>query len=456
MRLLGLKTFRHGVHPPEMKDETAGMPVRQFPFAPALIVPLVQHLGKPSIATVREGQEVRRGQRIAKADGFMSVSMHAPASGTVRRIGLSPSITGRMVPAVFIEPFPGSTQEVAEGTPCPVETATPDEIISAIQDAGVVGLGGAAFPTHVKLKIPEGKHIDTLIINGVECEPYLTTDHRVMLQQREDIFRGIRYLIKTSGAERVIVGIEANKPDAAEHLRAGVPEDLPVSVEVLSVKYPQGAEKMLITALLGRQVPSGGLPLDVHALCVNVATTAEIGRLLPRGHGIHERVITITGPAVEKRGNYRIPIGTPLRFLLEHVGVDESVQRVFLGGPMMGQSVSSLDISITKGTSGVVAFGEEEAEQTHRHVYPCIRCAHCVDACPIFLDPSTLGALARNEEFDRMAKEFNLMDCFECGSCSFVCPSHIPLVHEFRVAKAAVRKAAAAEKAAATGKAAAS
>jgi electron transport complex protein RnfC len=448
VRLLGTKTFRHGVHPPELKEETAGLPVRQFPFAPVLIVPLVQHLGKPSIATVREGQEVRRGQRIAKADGFMSVSMHAPASGTVRRIGLSPSIMGRMVPAVFIEPFPGSTQEVAEGTPCPVETATPDEIIAAIQDAGVVGLGGAAFPTHVKLKIPEGKHIDSLIINGVECEPYLTTDHRVMLQQREDIFQGIRYLMKVSGAERVIVGIEANKPDAAEHLRAGIPDDLPVSVEVLSVKYPQGAEKMLISALLGREVPSGGLPLDVHALCVNVATTAEIGRLLPHGNGIHERVITITGPAVRQKGNYRIPIGTPLRFLLEHVGVDERVQRVFLGGPMMGQAASSLDISITKGTSGVVAFGEDEAERTHQREYPCIRCAYCVDACPIFLDPSTLGALARNEEFDRMAKEFHLMDCFECGSCSFVCPSHIPLVHRFRVAKAAVRKAAAGKAAA--------
>jgi len=444
MTLLGLKTFRHGVHPPESKDATRGLAIRQFPFAPLLIVPLAQHLGKPSVPVVREGQEVARGQRLARPDGFVSVSMHAPASGLVRRIGLTPSAAGRMVPGIFLEPYPGSTQEVMDGKPCDLETATPDEIVAAIQDAGVVGLGGAAFPTHVKLAIPDGKSVDALIVNGVECEPYLTTDHRVMLEQREDIYTGIRYLLKITGAERVIIGVESNKPDAVEHLREGLPPDLPARVEVLHVKYPQGAEKMLITALLGREVPSGGLPLDVHALCVNVATTAEIGRLLPRGRGIHERVITVTGPAVVQKGNYRIPIGTPLRFVLESVGAREDVNRVFLGGPMMGQAASSLDISITKGTSGVVAFTDTEAERTHRQVYPCIRCAYCVDACPIFLNPSDLGILAANGEYQRMVDEFNLMDCFECGCCSFVCPSHIPLVQQFRVAKAAYRKRGAA------------
>jgi electron transport complex protein RnfC len=440
MRLLGLKTFRHGVHPPESKDETSGLEIRQFPFAPLLIIPLVQHMGKPSVPEVQEGQEVLRGQRLARPDGFVSVSMHAPASGIVRRVSLAPAISGRMVQAVYLEPFPGSTQEVMEGTPCPPDSATPDEIVAAIQDAGVVGLGGAAFPTHVKLKIPEDKYVDTLIINGVECEPYLTTDHRVMLEQRDDVFTGIRYLLKLSGAKRVIVAIEANKLDAAEHLREGLPADLPVTVEVLRVKYPQGAEKMLFSALLGREVPPGGLPLDVHVLCVNVATTAEIGRLLPHGRGIQERVITITGPAVRRKGNYRIPIGTPLRFILETVGVEEDVNRVFLGGPMMGQAASSLDISITKGTSGVTAFTDTAAERTHRPVYPCIHCGYCVDACPVFLNPCELGILARNEEYERMARERHLLDCFECGSCSFVCPSHIPLVQQFRFAKASVRR----------------
>jgi len=396
---------------------------------------------------VREGQEVERGQRLARPDGMLSVSMHAPASGVVRRIGLVPSIAGRMVPGIYLEPHPGSTQEVLDGTPCPLETATPDEIVAAIQDAGVVGLGGAAFPTHVKLKIPQGKSVDTLILNGAECEPFLTTDHRVMLEQREDLFLGLRYLLKVTGAGRAIVGVEDNKADAAEHLRAGLPADLPATVEVVRVKYPQGAEKMLIKALLGREVPSGGLPLDVHALVVNVATAAEIGRLLPRGRGIQERVITVSGPAVQRKGNYRIPIGTPLRFVLETVGVETDVDRVFLGGPMMGAAASTLDVPVTKGTSGVVAFTVRLAERTHARIYNCIRCGYCVEACPMFLDPSQLGLLAKNEEHARMTSEFHLMDCFECGSCSFVCPSHIPLVQQFRMAKAAQRKAASAAKA---------
>jgi electron transport complex protein RnfC len=441
MRLLGLKTFRHGIHPPESKEETSGSPIRQFPFAPLLILPLGQHAGRPSVPEVREGQEVVRGQRIARADGRMSVSLHAPATGVVRKIALTPSITGRMAPGIFLEPHPASTQEVTPGTPCPV-TATREEILAAIQDAGLVGLGGAAFPTHVKLALPEGASVDTLIVNGAECEPYLTTDHRVMLEQREDVLMGVRYLLRVSGAPRAILAVEANKQDAADHLRAGLPDDLPATVELLRVKYPQGAEKMLISALLGREVPSGKLPLDAHALCVNVATAAEIGRLLPEGRGIEERVITIGGPAIEHPGNYRIPIGTPLRFVLEQVGAREGVNRVFLGGPMMGAAAPSLDISITKGTSGVVAFTDTEAERTHRKVYPCIRCGYCVDACPMLLNPSQLGLLALNHEYARMADELHLMDCFECGSCSFVCPSHIPLVQEFRAAKAAVRKAA--------------
>jgi len=441
MRLLGARTFRHGIHPPEAKDATSGLPIRQFPFAPLLVVPLVQHLGKASLPLVREDETVVRGQCIARPDGFMSVAMHAPASGTVRKIALAPAISGRMVPAVYLAPQAGSTQEVMGGTPCPLETATKQEIIAAIQQAGVVGLGGAAFPTHVKLAIPDGRHVDTLIINGAECEPYLTTDHRVMLEQREDLFMGIRYLLKVSGASLAILAVEANKADAARHLSAGLPDDLPARVEVLRVKYPQGAEKMLVKALLDREVPSGGLPLDVHALCVNVATTAEIGRLLPGGRGVQERVITITGPAVKRKGNYRIPIGTPLRFLLEWVGVTDDVSRVFLGGPMMGAAVPSLDVSITKGTSGVVAFTEREARAARPRVHPCIRCGYCVDACPMLLDPSQLGALARNEEYERMADEFHLMDCFECGCCAYVCPSHIPLVQQFRLSKAAVRKA---------------
>ncbi len=432
-------TFKHGVHPPESKATTSKLKIKQFPFAPVLVIPLSQHIGAPAKAIVREGQEVARGQVLAEADGFVSVPQHAPASGVVRRIGLVPSISGRMTPGIYLEPFPGSSQEVAEAEPCNLETASADDIVAAIQAAGIVGLGGAAFPTHVKLKPPEGKTIETLVVNGIECEPYLTTDHRVMLEQTADIYMGVRYLLKATGARHAIIGVEANKLDAAETLRSMAPDDIDVATEVVAVKYPQGAEKMLITALLGKEVPSGGLPADVNVATVNVATCAEIGRLLPHGRGIQERVVTITGPAVGRKGNYRIPIGTPLRFALEQVDISDDVSRVFLGGPMMGQALSSLDISITKGTSGFVAFTNAETRDEKRE-YPCIRCAYCVDACPIHLNPSMLGLLARSEEYERMVDEFSLMDCFECGSCSYVCPSHIPLVQRFRISKAIFRE----------------
>ncbi len=432
-------SFKHGVHPPENKDETNSLPIRQFQFAPSIILPLSQHLGKPSKPLVREGQEVVRGQLIAEADGYMSVPLHAPVSGKIRRVSNVPTISGKMAQGIYLEPFPSSTQEVLEGEPISWESATAEEILQGIQNAGIVGLGGAAFPTHVKLKIPDGKHCDELIINGIECEPYLTTDHRVMLEQPDDIFLGIKYLLKATGAKRCIIGIEANKQDAADFLKGFVKKGDPITVEVVPVKYPQGAEKMLITSLLGKEVPSGGLPIDVNAVVVNVATTAEIGRLLPHGRGIQERVITITGPGVKKKGNYLIPIGTPLRFVLEELGVHEPVSEVYMGGPMMGVAVSNLDISVVKGTSGILVFTEDQVRRPQK-VYPCIKCGACVDACPLSLNPSKLGILAKFEEYDQMAEEFNLMDCFECGSCSFVCPSHIPLVQYFRLSKSIVRK----------------
>lgn len=442
LNLVKKDSFRNGIHPPENKDDTSTLAIRRFPFAPLLIVPLSQHLGKPAVSVVRAGQEVTRGQTIAEPDGFLSVAMHAPASGTVKKIALAPGIGGNMVESVYIEPHPASSQEVDDGEHCDIDTASRDEIIAAIQRAGIVGLGGAAFPTHVKLKAPEGKSLDTLIINGVECEPYLTTDHRVMLEQTSDIFMGIRYLLKATGAGEAIVAVEANKQDAVRKLRESCPRDLPVTVRVSPVKYPQGAEKLVIRSLLEHEIPSGGLPADVGAICVNVATTAEIGRLLPHGRGIQERVITIGGPGIERKGNYRIPIGTTVRFALEQTGASKDISRVFLGGPMMGPSVSNLDIPITKGTSGITAFTiAETGEATgHKHIYPCIHCARCVTACPIFLNPSQLGILAKKEEYERMVDEYHLMDCFECGACSYVCPSHIPLVQYFRLSKKMVRK----------------
>lgn len=432
-------TFKHGVHPPENKEETDKLPIRQFSFAPLIILPIAQHIGAPSKIIIREGQEVVRGQLLAEADGYLSVPLHAPVSGTVRKITNVPTISGKMTPGIYLEPFPSSTQEILEGDPIELDSATPEDILKGIQNAGIVGLGGAAFPTHAKLKIPEGKHCDTLIINGIECEPFLTTDHRVMLEQPDDIFLGIKYLMKATGAKHTIIGIEANKQDAADFLTSKLNPKEPISIQVVPVKYPQGAEKMLITSLLGKEVPSGGLPIDVRVVVVNVATTAEIGRLLPHGRGIQERVITITGPGVKKKGNYLIPIGTPLRYVLEQVGFDEAISEVYMGGPMMGVAVANLDISIVKGTSGIVVFNSQQVRKQSQ-IYPCIKCGACVDACPLSLNPSKLGILAKFESYDKMAEEYHLMDCFECGSCSYVCPSHIPLVQYFRLSKSIVRK----------------
>ncbi len=441
MKLFGSHTFAHGIHPPEEKDQTRGLAIHQFPFADLLVVPLSQHIGRPAIPIVGEGDEVTRGQMIAKPDGFMSVAIHAPATGVIRAIAPTPAINGKMEPAFFVEAFPSSTQEPLEGRPLQAATATAEQIIEAIQAAGVVGLGGAGFPTHAKLKIPQDKQVDTLLVNGAECEPYLTTDHRVMLEHADDVMSGIPFLLKATGAHCAIIAVEANKQDAAETLRRAIPKGAAISVEVLPVKYPQGAEKMLITALLGREVPSRGLPADVGVVCVNVGTTAELGKLLPHGMGLQERVITVGGPGVKKKGNYRIPIGTTLRFILDTVGTEEDLTTVVMGGPMMGAAASSLEIPITKGSTGVIAFTERETGPiADRKQYPCIRCGHCVDACPMLLNPAQLGLLGRVGKYTEMEEQHHLFDCFECGCCTFVCPSHIPLVQQFRITKAAIRK----------------
>lgn len=433
------KSFQRGLHLDDHKDETSHLPIQHFPFAPLLILPLKQHIGRPSVPVVRPGQDVTRGQLIAEPDGNLSVSLHAPESGVIRKIDLVPTISGTMEQGIYLQCYPGSTQEVLDGEPCDWQTATPEQITQAIQQAGIVGLGGAAFPTHVKLIPPKEYPADTLIINGAECEPYLTTDHRVMLEQTADIMTGIHYLRNASGAQHTIIGVENNKADAFTALQEAASRESNVTVVEVMTKYPQGAEKMLIQALTGRQVPPGEHAYTVGIVTCNVATAAEIGRLLPHGRGIQERVITVGGPAVKNKGNYRIPIGTPLRFLLETVGVDDALSRVFLGGPMMGPAAPALDIAITKGVSGVIAFTQREIP-TDTKVYHCIHCGYCVDACPMGLNPSKLGLLADVESYQTMAQDFHLGDCFECGACTFICPAHIPLVQKFRTAKAQLKK----------------
>ncbi len=435
-----MKTFRHGVHPPENKDATEHKSIRRLPFPAEVIVPLVQHTGAPAKAIVREGQEVVRGEPIAEPGGFVSVPMHAPVTGVVDRIDTALAPNGTKVPAIYIKAYPGASQEVLYGAPQNIDTMSQADLVKAVQATGVVGLGGAAFPTHVKLSLPEGKKVDTVVVNGCECEPYLTTDHRIMLEHPESVVMGARIIMKAIGASRVIIGTESNKQDAAEALRQAIQPGDPIQVEVVETKYPQGAEKMLIKALVNRDVPSGGLPLEIGVGVFNVATLAQIGELLPKRQGLIERVVTITGPGVKEPGNFMVPLGTPLSFALKFTGFEGSARQIVLGGPMMGVSAASLDIPITKGITSILVLTEAQVAECTRKTYPCIRCASCVQACPMHLNPSQLGLLADKREYEDMTERYHLMDCFECGSCAYVCPSNIPLVQKFRVAKSLVRE----------------
>ena len=441
MQFFRRKTFSNGVHPPGHKDDTNLKPIRRMAFAPEMIIPLAQHFGAPAIPIVYPGQDVVRGEPIAKANGFMSVPHHAPATGTIKSIELMSSARGPRTESIILKVTPGASQNVLYGISRDIDDLTQEEVINAIQDTGVIGLGGAGFPSHAKLTVPKEHKVDTVLVNGCECEPYLTTDHRVMLEYVDELINGIRIVLKALGAKQAIIGIEDNKMDAVKAIQAKLHPHLPISVKVLQTKYPQGAEKMLIKSILNREVPSGNYPSSVGVGVYNVGTLSQLGLLLPQRQGLIERVVTITGPGVKKPGNYMIALGTPLRFVMKQVGYTGSVRHLILGGPMMGTSVASLDVPITKTVSAVLILTkEEEAEQLPDKIYPCIKCGACVKACPVHLNPARLALLASKRRYDDMQEDFHLNDCFECGCCSYVCPAGIPLVQYFRIAKAINRE----------------
>ena len=442
------EAFQRGVHPPSCKL-TADTRIRRLPFPPKVVVPLSQHIGKVPRAIVRVGQEVVRGEPIARADDWLSVPHHAPVTGVVEFIGLRPGVRGPWVESIVIRAHPGATQQDLWGQPRDLTDASGSDILQAIWDTGMVGLGGAAFPTHAKLTVPKQAKVHTLVVNGCECEPYLTCDHRVMVEQADDLIVGIRYAMRTTGAVRAIVGIEDNKPDALVAIqaaigRAGSVPEGEIHAELVPTKYPQGSEKMLIMALFGVEIPAGGLPVSLGMVVNNVGTLAALGKLLPAGRGLTERVVTITGPGVAKPGDYIVPLGTPLRFVLDYAGAPGAdARQVILGGPMMGQAAASLDVPITKGMSGVlVMLVTDLAQREQIKTYPCIKCAECVESCPMGLNPSQLGMLAAKREYDLMGSHYHLGECFECGCCTYVCPSNIPLVQQFRVAKQILREKA--------------
>lgn len=428
--------FKGGVHP-DYHKETATLAVETLPLAVRYAVPLAQHLGAPGTPIVAKGQRVAKGEPLSTPQGFVSVPVHAPTSGTVKAIKDWPHPLGRNLPAVEIE---------ADGEDRPWEGLTPlgdwrqlapAALRDALKNAGLVGMGGATFPTHVKLSPPSDKPIDTFILNGAECEPYLTSDHRVMLEQSAAVMEGVGLMARVLGVKRVVVGVEANKPDALAALRAACPADVAAEFVLLEAKYPQGSEKHLIYALTGRSVPAGGLPMDVGCLVQNVGTAVAAWEAISAGLPLIERVTTVTGEGIVRPANLRLRVGTLLGDVIAHCGgLKPQVAKVIFGGPMMGMGQFSLEVPVIKGTSGILCLPAARLSQFLAD--PCIRCGACVDACPMGLVPSAMGVLAERGRFADLA-DYRVGDCIECGSCAYVCPSFRPLVQLFRRGKAELK-----------------
>ncbi len=437
--MLGRLRFRHGVHPPELKELTAHVPIRRVPYPAEIVLPLRQHAGKPAHVIVKPGDRVQRADKIGEADGWVSTPVHASAAGTVEDVSLWPHPDGSYAPAVRIAVDPYSPQAPRPRMLPDWATLSPPELIAAIREAGVVGLGGAAFPTHVKLAPPKDQVVDTLLLNGCECEPYLTTDHRTMVEYPERVQLGIRIMMRCLGVKRAVIGVERNKPDAIDAIRRTLPEDLDVTVQALEVKYPQGAEKMLIKALLDREVPSGKLPMHVGVVVQNVASVATIAEVFDTGLPLVERIVTVTGRGVRRPSNLIVPVGMKVRDLLEACGgLAPDAGEIVFGGPMMGSAQAHPDTPVLKGTTGVVVLTRAETKPAVS--YPCVRCGHCLDACPVFLNPQLLGQLALRGRYVEMQEQHHLADCMLCGCCGYTCPSNIPLPQLFNLAKAALRR----------------
>ncbi len=430
-----LKTFAlGGIHPPENKL-SANKYIEVLPLAEQMVVPLGQNLGAPSKALVKRGDKVKAGQLIGRGESFISANLHSPVSGTVAKLDNVVDSSGFRRPAVIINV---EGDEWAEGIDTSDELLTsldfaPEEIIQKVKDAGIVGMGGATFPTHVKLMVPPGKKAEFLIINGVECEPYLTADHRLMLEKGAEIMVGIQLLMKALKVEKAIVGIENNKPDAIGHLTDLAKSYAGIEVQAVKVKYPQGGEKQLIKAITNREVPSGKLPIEVGCVVQNVGTAFAVYEAVQKNKPLVERIITVTGKAVKKPSNFKVRIGTPVKHLIHAAeGMPENTGKIIGGGPMMGKALFSEEVPVVKGSSGILLMPEKES---HRPVESaCIRCSKCTQVCPMGLEPYLLSRYARIGRFEKVEEE-RVMDCIECGSCQYTCPANIPLLDYLRLGK---------------------
>ncbi len=436
-----MKTFHGGVHPCGNKDATAAKPIVDLAPPEELIFPFSQHIGAPAKPCVRPGDRVLMGQKIAEADGFMSANIHSSVSGTVT------AIEKRLHPNSFptesiIIANDGMDEQapLIEGSGADFKSKSAKELIEIIKEAGIVGMGGATFPTHVKLSVPDGAKIDYIIINGAECEPYLTSDHRAMLETPDEIITGLKVLMHIFGLKDGYIGIESNKPDAIGVMKKKAEEvkDYNIHIITLKTKYPQGSEKQLINAVSGRKLAPGTLPWQSGCIVNNIDTCAAVYRAVINGLPVIKRIVTLGGDAIINPMNYRVRIGTPFSYLIEQSGgLKIDAKKVLMGAPMMGTAVPNIEVPVIKGTSGITAFGEESARLDEESV--CIRCAKCVYVCPMNLQPNLLDLAARQHNTDTLDK-LNVTDCIECGSCAYVCPSKRRQVQQIKVAKVKLRE----------------
>lgn len=433
--MFGKLKIRGGVHAEERKEQSTGLPIHILGIPPVLNLPLRQHAGRPADPVVKVGDHVLKGQLIATSTGDdVCASLHAPTSGTVTAIGpvTAPHPSSLTTDAITIEPdgLDKGLESLESSAPMLLTAA---EIADRVDQAGIVGLGGATFPAALKLKSGARQKIDTLILNGSECEPYLTCDDMLMRERAEGIISGARLIQRAIGARRIVAGIEDNKPEAIEAMQAAAAGFDDVSVQVIPARYPMGSAKQLIHAIMGREVPAGGRSSEVGALVHNVATAFAVHQALYDNRPLLSRIVTLSGQCIDTPRNVEVLLGTPVSWLLEHSGgLTGTPARIVMGGPMMGQILRTQDVPITKGASGILALAEPEISKTESS--PCIRCGSCVNACPMGLVPLEMARHSNAEDFEG-ASEFGLSDCILCGSCAYVCPSHIPLVHYFQFAK---------------------
>ena len=431
---MGLLTFKSGIHPAYRKNSTEATAICAAKIPKKVVIPLQQHIGAPNKPLVKKGDIVKTGQKIAGSDAFVSSPVHASISGKVKAIASTLHPSGQLITSVTIES--DEKDEFFESNPGKREYTdlSSDEIRGIARDAGIVGLGGAAFPTHVKLSPPEEKKIDAVILNGAECEPYLTADHRLMLEQPEKVVYGLKAVMKSLNVSKGYIGIENNKKDAISAiLNMAGKNGADIEVHGLQVKYPQGAEKMLIKAILNREVPAGGLPMDVGVVVQNVGTTVALADSIRDHKPVIERVVTVSGTGVKEPKNLMVRIGTLFSNVIEECGgLNDGARKVIMGGPLMGLAQPSLEIPVVKGTSGIVVLTENEikAEKTRT----CIGCGSCVDVCPMFLLPTRIANFSKYDLTEK-AEQFGVMDCIECGCCTYVCPSKISLVQWIRYGK---------------------